>query len=385
MKTIGIITILKADNCGAELQAFATQRVLQLLGYDAEIIDYLYFKHADFHYTKAARPAWGQSAKVRVMEYVKYQIANKILAKIIPAIVPAQRKFYKKFSDFHNENTKLSRTYSTIEDLYKNPPLYDVYVVGSDQVWNPATGATLAPYFLTFAPKEARKISYASSFGVSEISADMQPQYVEWLNNLDSISVREDAGVSLVKSLTGRNAILVLDPTLLLDKDEWNQVKADKDLGKGYVLIYACRYHSKKILEMAKEYAAIHNVPIYSIKLKAFMNGVDTGVLNIEDCGPSGFVHLIANAGLVLTTSFHGTAFAVNMGVPFFTVTKANGHGISRMSSLLKLLRLDNRIIDEDSQLSEIDWTPYNVQQVQERLSMLREKSINYLKTAIDA
>lgn len=385
MKKIGIITILKADNCGAELQAYATQKKLQNMGYDAEIIDYLYFKHADFHYTKKAQPTWSISKKTRIMEYIKYQLLNKIMAKIIPVFIPSQKTFYKKFADFHAKHTAISSTYNTIESLYNNPPKYDVYVVGSDQVWNPATGATLAPYFLTFAPKDARKISYASSFGVSEIADDKKEQYKVWLNNLDYISVREDAGVDIVKTLTNRDAELVLDPTLLLNRDEWMQVKADKNLGSGYVLIYDGNYKSNKILIMAREYASKYKVPIYRIELKAFLNDRDEGVINVEDCGPSGFVNLIANAGLVLTGSFHGTAFSVNMGVPFYTIIKKSGHGNSRVISLLSQLNLNNRIVEENAPLSDVTWENYDIEATQKALSCLRNKSIEYLKTAIDA
>lgn len=385
MKRVGIITILKADNFGAELQAYATQKTLEMMGYESEIIDYLYFKNADFRYTSNARPTWSRSKKAIIVEFVKYRLLNKLLAKVVPLIVPRQKLFYQKFLNFHLTNTKLSQTYHSIEELYNNPPIYDVYIVGSDQVWNPATGSTLAPYFLTFVNSKAKKISYASSFGVSEIPSDKVSQYKEWINNLDSISVREVTGIDIVKTITGRDANLVLDPTLLLTKEQWMQVKPDKDLGTGYVLIYNGNYRSEKILQMARKYAKEHNVPIYRIERRAFLNKRDENVINIEDCGPSGFVNLIARAGLVLTGSFHGTAFSLNMGVPFYTIVKHSGHGNSRVISLLSQLDLSRRIIEEDAPLSEMSCDMYDVSAVSSKLNVLRELSLDFLRKSIDA
>lgn len=381
---IGIITILKCNNFGAELQAYATQKKLQQMGYEAEIIDYLYFKHPDFRFTRQASPVWKRSLKTDFIEYFKYQIVGKVLGAIGPVLVKKQRTLDRKFNEFHLNNTKLSRTYNSIEELYAAKMNYDVYMVGSDQVWNPGTGANLAPYFLTFAPQEAKKVSYASSFGVASIPEPLQQIYTDWINNIDYLSVREDAGVSIIKKLTGRDSAVVLDPTLLLNREEWaNLYKGEKE-EKGYVLIYET-YRSEKLLQMAYHYANVHQVPIYRIQTRAILNKTDKVIVNLEDSGPEDFVRLIANAGLVLTGSFHGTAFSVNMGVPFYSILLKDRKNNSRITSLLAKLQLDDRIVYEDAPFESISWDNYDVEKTQTLLEQERVLSLNYLKESIDA
>lgn len=383
MKKIGIITILKCNNFGAELQAFATQKKLQQMGYDSEIIDYLYYKHPDFSFTKQAKTVWKRSLKTECIEYIKYQILGKILSKLGPIFVKKQRILDKKFKEFHINNTKLSKTYHSIEELYARKMDYDVFIVGSDQVWNPGTGANLSPYFLTFSPVEAKKVAYASSFGVANIPDTLKQTYTEWINNIDYLSVREDAGVHIIEQLTGRESMVVLDPTLLLRKEEWIRLFGNPNQEKGYVLIYeTCR--SAKLLQMAYYYAQKHQVPIYRIQTRAILNKKDEGVVNLEDCGPEDFVRLIANAGLVLTGSFHGTAFSVNMGVPFYSVLLRERNNNSRITSLLHKLDLEDRIIYEDDAFEKINWGAYDVEKSQKLLQIERENSLAYLKKSID-
>ena len=383
MKKIGIITILKCNNFGAELQAFATQYVLRQMGYDAEIIDYLYFKHPKFKYTKNAKTTWKRDFKTELKEYLKYQIAGKLLSSVVSLFVKKQRKLSYKFDAFHNDNTKLSKTYRSIDELYKASMNYDVYIVGSDQVWNPGTGANLAPYFLTFAPKGKKTISYASSFGVSKIPESISEAYKSWINNIDYLSVREDAGVKIINELTGRKATLVLDPTLLLNRKDWVELKGGEFPQKGYVLIYET-YRSEKLYRMASYYAEKNHVKIYRVETKAFFNKKDDQIVNLEECGPADFVKLIENAGLVLTGSFHGTAFSVNMGVPFYSVLKRDRNNNSRITSLLHKLDLENRIIYEDDPFDKINWDAYDVEKSQKLLQIEREKSLAYLKKSID-
>lgn len=384
MKRIGIITILKCNNFGAELQAYATQKKLQQMGYDAEIIDYLYYKHPNFKYTRLAKPVWKRSVKTDFIEYVKYQIVGKVLSAIGPVFVKKQRILDKKFNDFHLKNTRLSKTYCSIEELYAAKMNYDVYMIGSDQVWNPGTGANLSPYFLTFAPKEAKKVAYASSFGVASIPNTIKDTYADWINNIDSLSVREDAGVGIIKELTGRDCSVVLDPTLLLNKEDWSQLYENDNAEKGYVFIYET-YRSEKLLQMAYHFAKTHQVSIYRIQTKAILNKKDKGIINLEDCGPEDFVRLIANASLVLTGSFHGTAFSVNMGVPFYSVLLRNRKNNSRITSLLSKLHLEDRIVYEDAPFESITWNDYNRERTQILLSQEREYSYTYLRKAIDA
>lgn len=382
MKKVGIITILKCNNFGAELQAYATQKKLNLMGYDAEIIDMLYYKHPDFKRTRKAKPFVRLAAKNRIIEFIKFSILNPIIYNIIPLFSKNMRIRNRKFDNFHKENTKLSKTYRTIDSLYNKCDDYDAYIVGSDQVWNPGTGMNLEPYFLTFAPKGKRKISYASSFGVTSIAPAYKAKFCELLNNLDQISVRESAGVNIVKEVANKKAELVLDPTLLLNKEEWRSCSSGINLNKGkYVLIYEV-HPSAKIQQLALDYALKNDLPVYRVGVRGMFNWKTEGITNLVDIGPADFVSLFENAEIIFTNSFHGTAFSVNLGKNFYTVLSKAGKKNSRMTSLLSILNLDSRIVYQEDD-EKISYTKYDVANVQKLLQAEREKSIEYLRTAL--
>ena len=382
---VGIITIDKCNNFGAELQAFATQRTLQEMGYEAEIIDYLYFKNPAHKATYYSRPLAPQGLKKQLVNWLKYRLATKVLYDVLPCMIPKQKRRNRNFSEFHQCNTRMSPTYRSIDDLYRHVKPYDVYVVGSDQVWNPYTESNLAPYFLQFAPQKTKKISYASSFGVTTIPNFAQQQYREWLSQLDAISCREDAGVKIVKELTGKEAQLTLDPTLLLNREQWLQVKGQRyQTNEDYILLYEV-HPSEYIQRMALAYASEKGLRIYRLCVQAIGNQQNKGIVNIEDAGPADFVHLFAHATLVLTNSFHGTAFACNFGRNFHTVLSKQNKKNSRMTSLLTTLKLMDRIVWEEDEFPKSFAQTYDVANTQVLLEQERTKSLNYLRKSIDA
>ena len=211
-KKIGVITILQVNNYGAELQAFALCHKLNQLGYNTEIINYLFYKNPGFKSTKGSQPFIKLDFKQKMKETL-YPYFKKI--KSIPYATQKNIRD-KKFSDFHTQYNRLTAPINTFEKLYKANLDYDVFLVGSDQVWNPNTNTNIEPYFLTFADKSKLKLSYASSFGVSKIPTIYHEKYRDLIGNLDAIGVREKTGVSIVKDITDKNATWVLDPTLLL-------------------------------------------------------------------------------------------------------------------------------------------------------------------------
>ncbi len=382
MKKVGIITILKCNNFGAELQAYATQKKLNLMGYDAEIIDMLYYKHPDFKKTQKSRPFVKQTTKTKIIEFIKFSILNPIIYNIIPLFSKNMRIRNKKFENFHKANTKLSKTYRTIDSLYDTCDEYDAYIVGSDQVWNPGTGMNLAPFFLTFAPNNKKKISYASSFGVSKLPKLYESKFHELLNNLNNISVREKDGAKIVKEVASREAKVVLDPTLLLNKAEWNYCSSNYNPNsKGYVLIYEV-HPSEKIQELALDYAQKNNLPVFRVGVRGMFNWKTQGITNLVDIGPADFVSLFENAEIVFTNSFHGTAFSVNLGKNFYTVLSRAGKKNSRMTSLLSILNLDSRIVYQED-CAKVVYTSYDVSKVQELLQVERKTSIDFLRTAL--
>lgn len=376
---IGIITILKVNNYGAELQAYATQKVLQLMGYDAEIIDYLFYKNPRHKRTKMSSPTAKMSLKKKLQEFLFPIIANWKSRNYRDA----QSERNAKFEQFHADNTKLSECYDTIDKLMAADLKYDVLVSGSDQVWNPGIYSSLDPYLLRFGTDKMKRISYASSFGVASLPEDVKDYYKESLQKFSAISVREDKAVDLVKSVSGCDAELVLDPTLLLNREQWMEVaKTVYNLPKDpYVLIYELS-NIPYIKQFAKYVSAQTGMPIVRICKNASPEDQESEIVNVIDAGPAEFLYLFDKAGCVVTNSFHGTAFSINFGKQFYTIIPNGKLNNSRQKSILKLMGCEGRMLIENSVMPEIE--KYDVATVQLALEQQREKSKNFLKNAID-
>lgn len=369
------------NNYGAELQAYATQEALRKQGYDAEIIDYLFYKNKGHKSTKASRPKFKMPLKKHLAEwlYPKRARLKELLQR--DKLVEVRAENFKKF---HLANTHFSKTYQSYDELLNAHLEYDVYIVGSDQVWNPGVYSSLDPYFLKFAPKCKRKLSYASSFGLSELPAHTHHYYHGALNGLDAISVREEQAVELVKQVSGKDALWVLDPTLLLNAEEWQKVtKLPQSMPQKFVLLYEltpCPY----LKTLAKHIAVIKGAKVIRITKDANRVEPDDDVINVMDAGPAEFLGLFRNAEFVVTNSFHGTAFSINFNRSFYVVTPARMKNNSRQQSILKLFGLSNRIIAEGTELPKESELIVNFDSVNKKLTEEREKSINYLKAAID-
>ena len=380
MNKVGIITILKVNNYGAELQAYATQAILNAIGYDAEIIDYLFYKNPGHIKTGKSKPVFKFGLKKKLAEW-GYPIKTLITATFSKGNNETRKK---RFEKFHSDNTKLSKCYRSIDELYKADLDYDTYVVGSDQVWNPGIYSSILPYMLDFAPAGKRRISYASSFGVSSIAENQQAFYKEHLSKFSAISVREKNAVELVKELSGKEATWVLDPTFLLNKEDWMKVaKYPYDIRNRYILVYEL-IPSPYLMELAKIMSQEKGMTIVRICKDSAPETKEEGIISITDAGPAEFIGLFANADMIVTNSFHGTAFSVNFGKDFYTVTPLHKQNNSRQQSLLGLFSLNDRLLLEGTDINTISRTPIDYNAVNSKLEEEREKSINYLKSAID-
>lgn len=380
MKKIGIVTILKTNNYGAELQAYATQEALKKMGYKAEIIDYLFYKNPKHVQTDKSKPVFLFSTKKRLAEWL-YPIMEKIKSF---SHQKDNKIRIKRFDEFHLQNTSQSKTFQTIDALYDEQLDYDVYMVGSDQVWNPGIYSSLLPYMLDFAPDDKKRIAYASSFGVSAIDESQQRFYKEHLKKFDAIGVREKNAVELVKQISDCDATWVLDPTLLLNANDWETVaKQCSAIDEPYILLYEltpCPYIAKLAYAMSKE----KGLQIVRVCKNAAVEDKDEYILNIIDAGPAEFLGLFANADLVITNSFHGTAFSINFNKEFYTITPKRKHNNSRQKSILELFDLEDRLISEDTDINNISRELINYDKVNSILCKEREKSYSFLKKAID-
>lgn len=379
MKKIGIITIVKVNNYGAELQALALQKKLCLMGYDAEIIDYLFYKNKKHKKEKCSTPFYPYPLKDKIKEWL-LPIYESI--KSIP-YTKANEKRTQGFISFHKKNTRFSeKCFRSYSELYQNPPIYDIYCIGSDQVWNPRCYTNLSPYFASFAPKGKKKISYASSFGITKLPESAKNQYRKLLRDLNSISVREDAGIEIVKSVSGKNAIKVVDPTLLLTKEEWQTIaKYDKVPKDKYILLYVLK-DSEYIKQIAFKLRKNTGLKIVRICKGAFKQDKSSDkITDIIDAAPDDFLGLIEKAEIVLTNSFHGTVFSLLFERDFYTILKRNVENNSRQISLLNTLNID-RIRYEDTEF--ISGTTINYDKCNIAINALKESAEQYLTNAIE-
>lgn len=379
-KRIGIVTIVKVNNYGAELQAYATQRKMNLLGYDAELIDYLYYRNAGHIGEPSSRPFYPYPLKDRIKEWGLMGI--DVIERIFRS--SSQRRREERFAAFHRDFNRFSeRQYRRRSDLFNNPPQYDAYCVGSDQVWNPRCYTNLDAYFLDFVPDGKRRFSYASSFGVSEVPVTAREKYAHYLRKMDALSVREQSGVMLAERLSGKKAKLVADPTLLLTHQEWMDVAQPVEgLPEHYVLVYEL-HPIPYLMEVAQCVAKKRNIPIVRLCKNERSISKSENVINIVDAGPSEFITLFDGADNVVTNSFHGTAFSVNFHKEIYCVLTRNVKNNGRQESLLRRLGLEQRLIYDNEQNDLFALPQIHYDQVEVALNELRNESIQYIKEAV--
>lgn len=387
---IGVVTYVKCDNYGAELQAFALQRKLNGLGYDAEVIN---IEKRDVDMKKNPDVIKGAIIQRFKKEGIKaiYSILKKIfeVRKRIVAEKKNKDKIankHKLFERFFEEKIKHSDKYYTLDAITTATDLpYDIYIAGSDQIWNYIHTDRLDVYFLMFANKyNAKKISYAASISIYDIPSKLRNDYKKYFENIDVISVRELHGADLVAKYSDKTAEVVLDPTFLLLRDDWQkEVAINCEIEGDYLLIYTLS-GSPHIRKMALNIANQLNLKVVNIKSN-YVEEPNDGTIHMYEIGPAEWVGLWSNAKYVVTDSFHGTAFSINFNIPFTTLVNPNSMMNSRVLSILKITGLESRIVYDNSESIEtpvifnVDFTPVNV-----ILEKWRTKSLNFLQSAIN-
>ena len=237
MKKVYIITVQKAPNFGAYLQAYALYRYIADLGHDCSIIDLLRPVHKDFVHTKGYDPYLKLNFKQKLRR--KYKKIQQAFLKCVCYSQFKEMQIAKfRFQEF-DRLIKYTRTYKSIKDLYDNPPIGDIFITGSDQLWNPTQYYCLEPYFLTFVKGKAKKISYATSIGISELPLNVIKDFKKWLSSYDFISVREiEAKRILIQGGIKDDIEKVCDPTFLLSSSKWKSLAVQPKEGKKYIFLF---------------------------------------------------------------------------------------------------------------------------------------------------
>ena len=364
MKT-GLVTFYHIHHYGAFLQAYATERAVERMGSECEIIDYYVNQNNDLF----RKPTGVGSTAADVHTAMHYK--------------PLKTR-YQRFEDFAGQYLKISgHHFVSLEELEHTELPYDLILSGSDQIWNPKifpNGRFDPVFFGTFSQR--RKIAYAPSFGIPRVPEEMEGELRSYLEGFSHLSVRERQGQKIVKELTGQDVPVVLDPTLLLDRKEWSAIAREPGEGKGYILCY-CVSKPGALETYIHRLAEATGLPV--VQLCGTRQKVHPKAKCILDAGPAEFLGLFRGASYVCTNSFHGTVFSLQFQKPFFTAVAPSELAApesSRTFSLLDQLGLTERIIgkgDSAGLEDPIDW-----EVVEGKLHAARQSSLDYLEAALE-
>lgn len=353
----------------ASLQAYALQQYLTELGHEVQIIDY-FPDYMDVNY------------RVRWNKYVIPEVSSLYKIRYIPGIRTLYRikmsiqkmKFIweksgrkKAFDRFKMQYLSLTpKRYRNIEDLRGAKLSADVFIAGSDQIWNPLFNNGRDPsFFLQFG--EGRKMSYAASFGVSSLSSMDRENMQRWLSSFCKISVREKTGLKLLDGL-GISGVQVPDPVFLLTKEYWGRLASSKIGNEKFVLVYNLGPLMQSIKECAQQLAHNHGLKIVAVEELANISYAD---IRITDAGPCEFIELFVKASYVVTNSFHATSFSILFNIPFFSYIK--NATSSRITDLLSFCGLETRLNSKDLNVG-IDWCEVNT-----KVAAFKEIGIRFL------
>lgn len=364
---IAILTQPLHNNYGGLLQNFALQNILKQLGHVPVTIDIPY-----------TLPKW--PFHIRILKYV-WRLIKKVHGdrSILFCDLKRQWKFMnhpgKEQMRFINSYINRMCVIGGLNKVFCDQNKFDAYIVGSDQVWRPRFSPCFLNFFLDFTEGiKVKRISYAASFGTDKWEGEpyLTPQITALINNFDAISVREKSGIELCKSLFGAEAQWVLDPTLLLHKDVYDELlsNCERPIDKSYLAIYALDINST-IDTMIKTICKERNlIPLYIGQRSS------KGFPSIES-----WLKGIFCSDYVLTDSFHGTVFSIMAHRPFTTVVNS-GRGASRLESLLGVLGLMDRLSVNGNCFMVNKTIDYN--SVDKRLVIYQKNSMQFLKQSLN-
>lgn len=367
---IGIITIHRLINFGTALQAYALQHYLQeATGYQVEIIDYIFPN--SFHKEQK-------------------KLIKKIRGNIrltLDYLFESKHKSNKKFREFQNKYLNLSaEQYPNITSLNENPPLYDIYITGSDQVWNTKTVKNDANYYLCFAPNDKPKIAFSACFANTTLDSKYKASIKERLSRYKYIGVREKSAINIIKDLHLPEDIVVrntCDPTLLLTKEDYSEIATESKIKikNSYILVYMLMYAFDPypaLENVIKQVQEKTKLPIIVIGDRRFK--YDGKYKFIKGIGPADFLWLFKNASYIITSSFHGTMFSLIYRKPFIAISPNTGD--SRIKDILEEIGLTSNLV-YNNEITNINPTDPYSKLIENNIKCFIESSKNFLNKAI--
>lgn len=367
---IATITFNHAHNHGSMLQTYALQQFVCKLGANAGVdIDY---KVIDYDTDKQRE----------LYAVFKKSFSSKSIVKncITFLHITDIMKRHLKFEQFLRNYCSLTRRYRNPEELEADAPDADVYISGSDQLWNVRASDFSTVYYLPFV-KTGKCISYAASFGPLKIDWSKYgiTTYSLLLSKYASISTREQGSADNVEKLLGKRPAVHVDPTFLLTVDEWRTIQSNVNYKNGkYILMY-CLEPSREQLRMTKAISNKIGLPIVVLRYNN-KNDWFNPFVHKYDAGPRDFLSYIDNAAMVLSSSFHGTAFSLIYRKPFYVF---NGLTDNRIASILARTGLEDRSIDSIKDIERVEVKSLDNKLVETFITEERQHSVNYLNRAI--
>lgn len=331
---IRTITCHDCYNLGASLQAYALQTYLESLGHEVQIIHYKPdYLSGHFKLGTVSNPVFDKPLIKQLY----------LLAKLPGCLLALKRK--KVFDEFTAKYLKLTRRYNSYEELKADAPEADVYIAGSDQIWNTLfRNGRDAAFYLDFGKPEVKRISYAASFATPDVVPEYREFVTKELKGIDSISIREKTSLPLLASLGRPDGVAVCDPVFLLNKEHWNNLVNNSTFTtpkEKYILLYLSD-RGKNIEKIAKEMRKQTGWKVYAV------GGVTAPYAdrNLTNVDPLEFVGLIRDAQFVVSNSFHATAISLIMGTKFCVVNRIEGIN-ERMKSVLEDYGLAERLVHD--------------------------------------
>lgn len=384
-KKVGIVSCYFKHNYGSMLQAYATQNILNNLNILNETINIennmdfnngkkKYYLSQLFNFT-FIKSKLGM-IKLKFDKITKKDLSNNILLRD------------KKYEEF-KKNFNLTYPYKTYDELTKLCDGYSSVIVGSDQLWLPVN--VVADYYtLNWVPDHINKISYATSFGISEIPKKYKGSYKKFLDRMENLSVREESGCKLIESISNRKATLVCDPTMLLTKEEWMKIQKEEPIIKErYILCYFLgnNIEHRKFAERLRDKTGLRIVSLNHADEYVKYSDIFADYTPY-DIGPSEWINLIRNAEYVCTDSFHGTVFSLINNTKFFTFERYSNKNSkistnSRIYSLLSIVNLKERIMKGTEEIENVINLEINFKEVNTKMLEFRNRSKEYLIKAL--
>ncbi len=358
MKRIAIITWITYPNFGTYLQAYALQQYIKSLGYDCKILD-------DSPYTKTFTNWKNKIFGFLTKKHTAFNINKKKTAQL--------------YSQFKKDYIQIDINSTDKEYLESH---YDIFVCGSDQIWNPLflNDPRSKFYYADFTHKE--KIAYAPSLGITTIPDTLKSQFATMISSFKSLSAREPQGKKILTELSNRNVAEVTDPTLLLDSKYWNSLLSlPIRHNEKYLLAYFLSPNPVYI-EAAKTFAQTHG-----LKFKIFYTNESyyqsDGLIT---AGPIEFIENIRNAEFIFTDSFHGSIFAFLFKIQFITFKRFKSIGSgqnSRVENLLAMMQIPEHLIDENNIKNIYNLPSIDFEQANIHLEPFINSSKQYLQDAL--